>query len=95
MQPVGVSGFVGSLILKPRPKAYEEDRNDLTKLLTFMGGSMLWVGWFGLNAGSAMSSGTMPTHRIYIACLRSDVQCSIILHIKIKSQEPLLPWRCS
>ena len=77
MHPVGVSGLVGSLILKPRKSAYQEDRSDLTKLLTFIGGAMLWVGWFGLNAGSAMSAGTSPNRYFSLSCLRSDVQCSI------------------
>jgi Amt family ammonium transporter len=70
MHPVGVSGLVGSLILKPRKSVYQEDRSDLTKLLTFIGGAMLWVGWFGLNAGSAMSAGkSPPTTFLSLVCV--------------------------
>ena len=29
-------------------------------VLTFIGASLLWVGWFGFNAGSAVSSGMLP-----------------------------------
>ena len=53
----GVSGVVGSIILGAR----EQDntpRSEATILLTFIGGSLLWVGWFGFNAGSALTAGT-------------------------------------
>ena len=70
MHPAGISGLVGSLILKPTRPQYKEDRNDLTKLLVFIGGSMLWVGWFGLNAGSAMSAGkSPPTAFLSLVCV--------------------------
>jgi len=102
MHPVGVSGLVGSLILKPRKSVYQEDRSDLTKLLTFIGGAMLWVGWFGLNAGSAMSAGTSPNHYFsLLACVLTysvaHAHTAVCVHLthQIKSQEPLLRWRCS
>jgi Amt family ammonium transporter len=30
-------------------------------VLTFVGGCMLWMGWFGFNAGSALSAGALAT----------------------------------
>jgi len=30
-------------------------------VLSFIGACLLWVGWFGFNAGSALSSGTLAT----------------------------------
>ncbi len=57
----GVSGLVAALIVGNRkgwkPKDYETHPPH-NILLTFMGMSMLWVGWFGFNAGSAVSAGT-------------------------------------
>jgi Amt family ammonium transporter len=32
-------------------------RSEHTELMTFIGGALLWVGWFGFNAGSALSAG--------------------------------------
>ena len=52
----GTAGLVAALILGNRkgwkPKDYDSHPPH-NILLTFMGMSMLWVGWFGFNAGSA------------------------------------------
>ena len=32
--------------------------------LTVTGGALLWLGWFGFNAGSAMSAGPLATHAV-------------------------------
>ena len=61
----GVSGFVGSVILGPR-KPEKVVRSETTVLMTFIGGSMLWVGWFGFNAGSALTAGTHAHLLMYI-----------------------------
>jgi len=53
----GVTGVVGSVILGQR-KPNVDERTDLAHVLTFIGGSLLWIGWFGFNAGSALSAGT-------------------------------------
>jgi len=52
----GVTGVIGSKILGPRMNDFTV-RSDQTVLLTFIGGSLLWIGWFGFNAGSAISAG--------------------------------------
>lgn len=58
----GVAGLVAALIIGNRkgwkPKDYESHKPH-NILLTLMGMSMLWVGWFGFNAGSALSAGTL------------------------------------
>ena len=49
----GASGLATVLVLGNR-KGFGKERFDPHNiLLTFMGMSMLWVGWFGFNAGSA------------------------------------------
>jgi Amt family ammonium transporter len=53
----GVSGLVAVLYLKPRkgfPKIGARPNN---LVMTMMGAGLLWVGWFGFNAGSSISSG--------------------------------------
>lgn len=53
----GVSGLVAAIYLGARrgyPKT-EIAPNNL--VMTMIGGGLLWVGWFGFNAGSSISSG--------------------------------------
>ena len=53
----GISALVTAIYLGPR-KGYP--RNVMTPnnlVMTLMGAGLLWVGWFGFNAGSAISSG--------------------------------------
>jgi Amt family ammonium transporter len=52
----GIAGLVAAIVLGPR-KGYRTDNmapHNLT--LTVIGGSLLWVGWFGFNAGSALAA---------------------------------------
>ena len=53
----GVSGLVAALYLGGRrghPKAVMAPSN---LVMTMMGAGLLWVGWFGFNAGSSVNSG--------------------------------------
>ena len=52
----GVAGLVAAIVLGPR-KGYGVDNmapHNLT--LSVIGASLLWVGWFGFNAGSALAA---------------------------------------
>jgi Amt family ammonium transporter len=53
----GVSGLVAAIYLGPRrgfPKIGARPNN---LVMTIIGAGLLWVGWFGFNAGSSISSG--------------------------------------
>jgi Amt family ammonium transporter len=49
----GVSGLIAALILKPRSGFGKQAMAPHNLVLTVIGASLLWVGWFGFNAGSA------------------------------------------
>src|SRR5438876_6239173 len=49
----GVAGLMACLILGKR----KDTGPNHNMVLTFIGASLLWVGWFGFNAGSAVSAG--------------------------------------
>ena len=52
----GASGLATVIVLGNR-KGFKTDKYDPHNiLLTYMGMSMLWVGWFGFNAGSAVGA---------------------------------------
>ncbi|OAN50302.1 ammonia channel protein [Paramagnetospirillum marisnigri] len=52
----GVAGLVAAIVLGPR-KGYGTDNMAPHNLsLSIIGASLLWVGWFGFNAGSAVNA---------------------------------------
>ncbi len=53
----GVSALVAAILIGRRLKTSEP--HDAT--MTVLGASLLWFGWFGFNAGSALTSGALAT----------------------------------
>jgi Amt family ammonium transporter len=53
----GVSALVVARELGPRPEVPDQIRPPHAPWLVMVGASMLWVGWFGFNAGSALTAG--------------------------------------
>jgi Amt family ammonium transporter len=53
----GVAGLVTALVLGKRKGYPTEPMPPHNLILTMIGASLLWVGWFGFNAGSAVTSG--------------------------------------
>jgi Amt family ammonium transporter len=52
----GVAGLVGAWLLGPRLGYGKEAMKPHNVPYTFIGASLLWVGWFGFNAGSALAA---------------------------------------
>jgi Amt family ammonium transporter len=52
----GVAGLVGAYMLGPRIGFGRERLSPHNLPLTYVGASLLWVGWFGFNAGSALEA---------------------------------------
>ena len=57
----GVSALVCALYLGKRLGYPRESVPPHSVVLSFIGACLLWVGWFGFNAGSALSSGSLAT----------------------------------
>lgn len=55
----GIAGLVCALVLGPRQGYGHEYMAPHNLVLTLVGTSLLWVGWFGFNAGSALASGEL------------------------------------
>jgi len=52
----GIAGLVGALILGPRIGYRREIMAPHSLTMTMIGASLLWVGWFGFNAGSNLEA---------------------------------------
>ncbi len=52
----GIAGFVGALIVGRRIGFGRESMAPHSLTMTAIGGALLWVGWFGFNAGSALEA---------------------------------------
>ena len=57
----GVSALVCALYLGKRLRYPQEAMPPHSVVLSFIGACLLWVGWFGFNAGSALGSGPLAT----------------------------------
>ena len=57
----GVSALVCAIYLGKRLGYPTEPAPPHSVVLSFIGACLLWVGWFGFNAGSALSSGSLAT----------------------------------
>lgn len=56
----GVAGLVAAMMYGKRIDAGENRPNDVS--LIMLGAALLWFGWFGFNAGSAISAGQLAAH---------------------------------
>jgi len=54
----GIAGLVAAIVLGRRQGYGTESLAPYNLTLTLIGASLLWVGWFGFNVGSALAAGT-------------------------------------
>jgi ammonium transporter, Amt family len=52
----GVAGLIGCLVIGPRVGFNKEPMPPHSLTLTMVGAALLWVGWFGFNAGSNLEA---------------------------------------
>jgi ammonium transporter, Amt family len=57
----GVSALVCALYLGKRLDYPNPDNKPHSMVLSFIGACLLWVGWFGFNAGSALAASSLAT----------------------------------
>ncbi len=60
----GVAGLVAAKVLGPRTGFGKENLAPFDLSLAVVGTGLLWVGWFGFNGGSALSSGSRAVYAI-------------------------------
>ena len=57
----GVAGLACALVIKRRLGLGKDSMHPHNLPMTLLGASLLWFGWFGFNAGSALASGALAT----------------------------------
>jgi len=57
----GVGALAAALVLGPRVGLGDEPMEPHNVTYTVLGAALLWFGWFGFNAGSALTSGALAT----------------------------------
>ena len=57
----GIAGLVGAYMVGKRVGLGKESMAPHSLTMTMIGASLLWVGWFGFNAGSALEAGGTAT----------------------------------
>jgi ammonium transporter, Amt family len=62
----GVSALVAAIMLGKRLGFGSEPMDGHDATMTVLGASLLWFGWFGFNAGSALSSGALAVNAFVV-----------------------------
>ncbi len=62
----GVAGLVAAIFLGSRRGYPQNPMSPNNLVMTLMGAGLLWVGWFGFNAGSSVSSGLVTAQALTV-----------------------------
>jgi len=73
----GISALASALIIGKRKGYLQEAIYPHNLPMTVLGAGLLWFGWFGFNAGSALSAGTLST-MAFVATHTSAVVATLI-----------------
>jgi Amt family ammonium transporter len=70
----GISGLVSTLVLGPRI-GFSKDKpfENYNLLLTATGAAMLWVGWYGFNAGSAVAANARAGYALLVTQIATAI----------------------
>ncbi len=92
----GVAGLVTALVLGKRKGLGTENMAPHNLVLTMIGASLLWVGWFGFNAGSAVASnGLAGSAFINTQCATAMAALSWMAVEWVERKKPTLLGMCS
>ena len=81
----GIAGLVGCLVIGKRAGFNKEPMPPHSLTMTMIGASLLWVGWFGFNAGSNLESNGLTALAFintFVATAAAGVSWAVIDQIK-------------
>lgn len=80
----GIAGLVGCLVIGPRVGYKSEPMPPHSLVMTMIGASLLWIGWFGFNAGSGLEAnafGALAFINTFTATAAAGVTWAVIEQI--------------
>ncbi|WP_343518197.1 ammonium transporter [Sphingomonas sp.] len=80
----GVAGLIGCLVIGPRLNFKNEPMPPHSLVMTMIGASLLWIGWFGFNAGSGLEAnafGALAFINTFTATAAAGVAWAVIEQI--------------
>ncbi|MCW4462340.1 ammonium transporter [Sphingomonas sp. BT-65] len=80
----GVAGLIGCLVIGPRLGYKSEPMPPHSLVMTMIGASLLWIGWFGFNAGSGLEAnafGALAFINTFTATAAAGVTWAVIEQI--------------
>ncbi|MBO9714087.1 ammonium transporter [Sphingomonas sp.] len=92
----GIAGLMGCLVIGPRKGYKSEPMPPHSLTMTMIGASLLWVGWFGFNAGSNLEANGLAALAFintFVATAAAAVSWAVIEQIVHK--KPSLLGACS
>lgn len=69
----GVGALVTALVLGPRKEFMQSSTLPHNLTMSFTGAAMLWVGWFGFNAGSALAADGAAGMALFVTHISASV----------------------
>jgi Amt family ammonium transporter len=80
----GIAGLIGCLVIGPRIGFKAEAMPPHSLVMTMIGASLLWIGWFGFNAGSGLEAnafGALAFINTFVATAAAGVTWAVIEQI--------------
>jgi Amt family ammonium transporter len=81
----GIAGLVGCLVIGPRKGYKHEPMPPHSLTMTMIGASLLWIGWFGFNAGSNLEANGLAALAFintFVATAAAAVAWAVIEQVK-------------
>jgi ammonium transporter, Amt family len=81
----GIAGLIGCLVIGPRIGFNKEPMPPHSLTLTMVGASLLWVGWFGFNAGSNLEANGLTALAFlntFVATAAATLSWSIVEQVR-------------
>ncbi|MFN9378228.1 MAG: ammonium transporter [Novosphingobium sp.] len=80
----GIAGLIGCLVIGPRVGFKTDSMPPHSLVMTMIGASLLWIGWFGFNAGSGLEAnafGALAFINTFVATAAAGVTWAVIEQI--------------